>query len=112
MIDGDITKDELRQVYKETVDVALEHAEVLIEELDGKSVITADHGEMLAERACPLMHIRYGHPHDVSTRELRVVPWLEIESESHREIVSEPPTEDSDLSDDVVEERLEMLGYK
>lgn len=50
MQDGPIEQHELRQAYEENVEIALQNAKNLIERLDGKSVITADHGEMLGER--------------------------------------------------------------
>ncbi|WP_199722307.1 hypothetical protein [Haloarcula sp. Atlit-120R] len=113
-IEGQVTREELRQAYQESVDIALEHAETLVNELDGKSVITSDHGEMLGERVFPLTHRQYAHPHNLYTRELRFVPWFEVEqdSETRREVVSEPPTAFNRPDKETVDNRLEALGYK
>lgn len=114
VIEKKVNRRELRQAYQESVEISLEHAEELVNELNGKSVITADHGEMLGEKVFPLTHRQYGHPHDLYTRELRFVPWLEVEQdqETRREVISERPTEFNRPGEETVNDRLEALGYK
>lgn len=65
--------NEIREVYKANLERALESVEELIDELDGKIVITADHGEMLGEWKL------HSHPHGLYFKELVEVPWLEVE---------------------------------
>lgn len=112
VMESDITSEQLRRVYNETLDVGLNLAERILDTVEGKSVVSSDHGELLGERAFPLTHRRYGHPHDVDTWPLRVVPWLEIESTTRREIRSDPPVDIDQLDEDTIEERLAALGYK
>ncbi|GAA3876043.1 hypothetical protein [Haloarcula argentinensis] len=114
VIEKQVTRKELCQAYQESVDIALECAETLTKELNGKSVITSDHGEMLGEKTFPLTHRQYSHPHNLYTSDLRFVPWLEVEeiSEDRREVVSEPPTEFNRPDKETVDDRLEALGYK
>jgi hypothetical protein len=63
-----ITDEELREVYVDNLRTVLTHVETLLEELSGKVVITADHGEYLGERG------KIGHPEGEYTKELRNVP--------------------------------------
>ena len=111
-IHGEITDEQLRDSYAETVEIALDYAKELIDKLDGKTVITSDHGELLGEPAAPLTHKRYGHPHEVNCRRLRFVPWLEVDGKERRTIVSEEPVSRTEIDDEVVDDRLEALGYK
>ena len=112
VIHNEISVDRLRESYRETVDIAIEHAKRLNNELNGKTIITSDHGELLGERAVPLTHRRYGHPHEVDCRTLRIVPWLEIDSQYRREIETEEPIEREKIDDEIVDDRLKALGYK
>jgi len=106
---GPITEEELKRAYTENVEISIEHARELVDELDGKSVITADHGEMLGERM--FLYKEYGHTGYVYTPELRMVPWLTVESESRRDTVEGDPQGFDTLDDKVRESRLSALGY-
>jgi len=111
-IHDEITIKELRQSYRETLNIALELAENCINQLNGKSVITSDHGELLGERATPLTHRRYGHPHNVYCRKLRIIPWLEIESQNRRDVIAEEPIKQQNIDTTIIDQRLQALGYK
>lgn len=108
---GYITRAELLTTYEENVKISIENAEKLLHDLDGKTAITADHGELLGERLPPLGFRHFGHDPYLYTREIREVPWLVIESDQRREITSENPIETDDPTEDVVKERLNHLGY-
>ena len=107
--DGPIREAELKQAYAENVRIAADHAKELVDRLDGRSVITADHGEMLGERV--LVSKRYGHAPGVYTPELRVVPWLVVESDEPRHVTEGEPSGFARLDDETRETRLEALGY-
>lgn len=109
---GKITWDETRQAYRETLNIALDHCENLLSMIDGKSVITADHGELLGERILPFTARRTGHPQDTYTEELCVVPWLEISGEVRRDIISEDPVGEEQIDKKEVDKQLKALGYK
>jgi hypothetical protein len=110
--EGEVTADEVRTAYAETLEIVLEEVEGFIEEFDGKSVITADHGEMLGERVTPVTSRVWGHSEGFSTPTLRVVPWLEIEGDRRREITaSRPVNTEETLDDGKITDRLEALGY-
>jgi hypothetical protein len=110
---GNLTDEDLRAAYRENLRLVLEHVEQLLEELDGKTVITADHGELLGERIWPIPIKGYDHYPHLYTEGLTDVPWLVLVDGTRREIVAEQPqsetTEQQD--DDVVTDRLEALGY-
>lgn len=108
-----VTASEIRRAYSETLDIVLDHAADLIEALDGKSVITSDHGEMLGERVFPFTTRVWGHMEGFDTPLLREVPWLAVESATRRDVVeSEPIGAEYSVSESEVEEQLEALGYK
>ncbi|WP_435076804.1 sulfatase-like hydrolase/transferase [Halococcus sp. AFM35] len=109
---GDLTDEDLREAYRENLRFVLEHVEQLLDELDGKTVITADHGELLGERIWPIPIKGYDHYPHLYTDGLTEVPWLVLDDETRREIVAEEPQSASEERDaDVVADRLEALGY-
>jgi hypothetical protein len=108
-LDG-LTKEFVWEAYKENLEIVLDHVTQLIERLDGKTVITADHGNLVGERLSPVPVKGYGHPGYLRKDELVLVPWMELEYDSRREIVAESPAEDTDQPE-VDKEKLEALGY-
>lgn len=48
----------------------------------------------------------------VDTRELCLVPWLELDADDRREVKADEPIGFEQLENSVVEDRLEALGYK
>lgn len=107
-----VTPTEVRRAYGESLDTVLKQLEALLKSLGGKTVVTADHGEMLGERVSPLTTRIWGHSEGFSTRLLRTVPWLTVEGGERREITAEDSVESRDLGEDAVSERLEALGYR
>ncbi|WP_227352674.1 hypothetical protein [Haladaptatus salinisoli] len=99
------------EAYVENLDVTLPHVERLVEELPGKSVITADHGNLIGERTYPIPMRTYGHPGGLHKRELIEVPWAEIDADERRDVTAEPPESREEMTDDVIEDRLRNLGY-
>jgi len=110
--EGEVTPEEVRTAYAESLDIVLDEVEGFLEDIDGKSVITADHGEMLGERVFPFTSRVWGHSEGFSTPTLREVPWMEIEAENRREITeSEPIESEETLDESEIGNRLEALGY-
>lgn len=107
---GYISHDQLLEVYIENLDIVLDYVQDLLSELNGKAVITADHGELLG--AGRFTSNKYGHPIGVYQSELRIVPWLEINNGNRRDIYSQKPVGVEEADDEVVEEQLKALGYK
>ena len=106
-----ISTEEIRRAYAESVKYILDHVESLQKEIDGKSVVTSDHGQMLGEGILTGIGEVYGHPHDLYTPALRAVPWFEMSSTERREVYSERPVETESLDERMVKDRLRDLGY-
>jgi hypothetical protein len=110
--EGKVTVEEVRTAYAETLDIVIDVVEDYLKDATGKSVITADHGEMLGERVFPFTSRVWGHSEGFSTPTLRQVPWLEIDDETRRDIVESSPVEaGSELDESEIESRLKALGY-
>lgn len=104
---GDLSKDDVWEAYQENLEIVLGYVENLITRIDGRTVITSDHGNAFGEWGL------YGHPGKKATEELIKVPWLDIESERHRNIIENPPNdENSVINSEIVNKRLKDLGYK
>lgn len=84
----------------------LDHAEELIQYLNGKSIVTSDHGELLGEPVLPPTVREYGHPANLYTPELCVVPWLEVPASGRRDTTAEPPIETGHVDQEIVSDRL------
>jgi len=111
---GEVSTDRttVRKAYRENLEIVLEHVADLIAELDGKTVVSADHGEMLGDRYRPFPFRDYGHNPGIYTPQLVKVPWFVSEGKQRRVITVEEPQERSAMPDEtVVEDRLRELGY-
>lgn len=122
---GEISTDEIRAVYVENVAYVLSHVERLLEELDGKTVVTADHGELVGEGVpwhVRVLHPRwdwskrhyfdFGHYGNVHEQALVTVPWLEIETGSRRSIETAEQPAGVEFDESAIEAQLEALGYQ
>jgi hypothetical protein len=122
---GKVSSETMTAIYKENTEWVLEYVQELDELLDGKSVITSDHGTLLGEGIpliYQLLHPRwkfrnrnrflYAHHIHMRLPTLVEVPWVELDSENRREIVSAEQSEGTDINRDVIDDRLEALGYK
>lgn len=108
-----VTDELLRQAYRENLEIVLSSVERLLNHLEGRTVIAADHGEMLGDRHEFLPVKGYGHHPGVYNEFLTKVPWHVIDSGDRRRIVPEEPRRESeDVDVDALDERLRDLGYK
>ena len=104
-------REQIIEAYMENLDVVLPYVEKLLNSLSGKTVVTADHGNLLGEWVFPIPVRVYGHPRGLHKRELIEVPWVEIGSAERRSITAESPVAHDDLDHEVLENRLSDLGY-
>lgn len=107
---GHISYQTMYDAYSETLDIALEHAQKVLREIPGKSVLTADHGEMLGERIGTKRW--WGHYSNFWTEKLRYVPWLETKASRRRDIVEDTPKQQVRVDEEEVADKLRALGYK
>lgn len=105
-----VNEEDLEEMYRENLRIVLDEVKKLNNSLNGKSVITSDHGQLLGEVV--LGKRQFGHPHHIRTRNLCVVPWLEILSEKRKQIEADPPVKSVRLSEAEINEQLQALGYK
>lgn len=108
-----VTPALVREAYRENLDIVLSSVKDLFSELHGKTVITADHGEMLGDRH-DIVPIRdFGHPAGIYNRTLTRVPWHIVENGPRKDLVAESPVDGGGEADvQKLERRLEDLGYK
>lgn len=112
--DGDLDIDEatVYEAYRENLELTLPHVSELLDAVDGKSVVTADHGNLVGERTKPLPAKGYGHPKGFYAAGLVNVPWLVVDSAERRNVTADPPVAGRDVDQATVESRLADLGYK
>ncbi|HEC65572.1 MAG TPA: hypothetical protein ENI23_09770 [bacterium] len=65
--------EQLLYYYEENLRIVLKHISRIINDLDGKTIITADHGEAFGEQGI------WQHPPETYIPVLIEVPWLEVE---------------------------------
>ena len=105
-----ISAEELKSVYRDNLRFVLTYVSDLHEKLGGKTVVTADHGELLGEEIYAVDR-RFGHPDRVYSEILRRVPYHIMPSDTRRHTYAEAPTDSRTISDETVQRRLRSLGY-
>jgi len=65
-------EEKVKEYYRQDVRLALQQVQRLVQQLNGKVVVTADHGELLGEKD------EWGHKIGMKKPELLEVPWLEV----------------------------------
>jgi len=88
----------------EYVDKVLNNASV-----NGKVVVTSDHGNAFEEGPKKWPFPIYGHPRDIHSKELITVPWAEFEYGPRREILEDRTK--SVQNNEQVRNQLKSLGY-
>ncbi len=107
--DGQIAPEQMREVYKENLRITLGYIKDFLSKIDGRTVITSDHGELLGERVGSK---RFFHYNEMYVEELRKVPWLVIDSTDRRKVTAETPMSGDTVDETDIDEHLELLGYK
>lgn len=108
----DISQERLWSIYMENLDYVLEHVDQLLTSISGKTVVTADHGNYVGERASPIPIREWGHPRGLYDEPLVQVPWLEYERGERREIQKDESESHSCIENNTVSDRLQALGYR
>ncbi|KDE58086.1 hypothetical protein EL22_07220 [Halostagnicola sp. A56] len=101
---GAVDKDTVWAAYRENLELALSEVSRIIEEVEGKTVLTSDHGNAAGEWRT------YGHPCGRYHPSIVTVPWSESEFDSRRTVTEGKMTMDQATTNDVTQ-RLEDLGY-
>lgn len=109
----DIDQETLWRCYRENLQRVIPAVKTLLRELPGKTVVTADHGELLGDRVSPLPIREYGHVTGLYVDELVKVPW-HVHKGERKDIIAEPPVQEEidSRSEEEIEQHLQELGYK
>jgi hypothetical protein len=108
-----LSQNDLWSMYVDNLEYVLKYVAKLLDKISGKTIVTADHGNYVGQRASPLPIREYGHPRGLYDDAVTRVPWLVHEANGRRKIVAESGEETvDDVESDVVAERLRNLGYK
>lgn len=99
--------DTVKTVYCENLRVVLEEVEVLLNNIEGKAVISSDHGNAFGEWGI------YGHPNGFLHPAVKRVPWIETVAEDSGEYMPSSKESKETVSDLAMstEDRLSSLGY-
>jgi hypothetical protein len=110
---NDVPEAVIWKAYEENLRLVLTHVERLLTDINGRSIVTSDHGEMIYEHAWPVPVITNGHPGQLYVPELTRVPWHVYTNGDRREITTGSQLADkaSDFDDKSIKNRLEDLGY-
>lgn len=103
--------DAVWSAYGRNLELVMADVDRLLAAVDGRTVVTSDHGNLLGERTWPVPIRMYGHRPGVRHRGLVEVPWAVLEGESRRHIVAGRTTAREALGSSPIESRLEALGY-
>jgi arylsulfatase A-like enzyme len=108
----EISHNRLWTLYETNLKYVLTHVKELLEKIDGKIVITSDHGNFVGERAFPIPVQEYGHPRGLYDDAVVRVPWLECTHGERREVTAGSDSLDcSAVQSEVISDRLHDLGY-
>jgi len=102
-------KNKVWKAYKENLEITLPAINKILEKLQGKTVVTSDHGNVFGDVS--EFNI-IGHPSRRHIKPLIEVPWLVNQNEG-RKIIERGHIGDTseDMDDTEVQERLTDLGY-
>lgn len=101
---GKYKKSKIWELYKENLEFTLPYVEELSDELEGKTVVTSDHGNAFGEYGI------YGHPERMYVSALTRVPWLELPHKSRKNIEKADDVEQF-TDDNISKNQLRDLGY-
>lgn len=108
---GNVTREAVWGAYRENLLYAFTYADQLADDLGGRSVFTADHGELFGEWLWPFPMRGYAHPDGVRHPKLTEVPWA-VKEVGPRRRITEGEVSHHEADENEVEERLRDLGYQ
>lgn len=104
---SELDSETVLEAYDKNLDYVIEDVRLLLENIDGRAVISADHGNALGEWG------QWGHRPAIPHPGMRHVPWDIREctdEETYQPEIDRTET-DQDAVDDTVSSRLQELGY-
>lgn len=108
---GSLAIDDVKGAYEANVEYVRNAAIELANQLEGKTIITADHGELFGKRIFGIRTVM--HPPGLRDPDLITVPWAVLDADAPRkEITSDNTTAPDEVDTDLIDERLTALGYR
>jgi hypothetical protein len=111
IVEGTTAVETVRSRYRENLEYVWHHASELVAKLEGKTVVSSDHGDLFGERLYPVPLKIYGHPRGVPHPNVRTVPWVEFPADSRRRVVDDG-VQSGDHDGSAMDDHLRHLGYK
>lgn len=108
---SNVSKEDVFEAYRETLEITLDEVRDLLNEIDGRIVVSADHGEMLGESQHPIPVRHYGHPNGMYVDELVQIPWHVYESGERRDIEAAAYEDLIESEQRELEQHLHDMGY-
>jgi len=109
--EGTVSPETVHDAYRESLDIALDVVRDLVDEFPGKTVVTADHGDLLGETDARVVgeFSQWGHPADTPVPPLVKVPWA-VPAFDERKPTHEGTSTDTNRVDPD-NQQLRALGY-
>jgi hypothetical protein len=102
--DGLLGSDEVWTAYRDNLDWVLDSIADLRENVDGKLVLTADHGNGMGEWGV------YAHPPETPSPAVRNVPWVSVPTDDLQTMDPDVPVQ-PERTNEATTDRLRNLGY-
>lgn len=109
---GEVATEAVQAAYRENLQIVLNQVETLIDHLEGRTVVTADHGNLIGETLKPVPVSGFGHPKNFYAPGIVNVPWNVIDTGTSKKVIAEEPLSSTSVDDERIENRLQALGYK
>jgi hypothetical protein len=107
---GIVGEDEVWRGYGRNLEYVLEEVKELLAEIEGRVVVSSDHGNMMGEWTYPVPFREYGHPMHVAQPALTNVPWA-VDDGPRREVIEEEVGSTTEATSGEIQTHLEALGY-
>jgi hypothetical protein len=109
--EGVVEPETVERAYRESLELALDAVEPLVDRMAGKTVVTADHGDLMGESDGRRFgeFQQWGHPPNTPVEPLRKVPWAIPPFEDRKDVHEGTVTDTNEVDPD--QEQLESLGY-
>jgi hypothetical protein len=107
---GIVSEAHVWEGYLDNLNYVLESVNKLLEHMNGRIVVTSDHGNCFPRLSWPVPVPVWGHTPKMRHRELIDVPWLEADV-SNRPMIVDEGVNPARSADDEIDKKLSYLGY-
>lgn len=108
---GNLDPEDVYEDYAATLEMAIPYVQDVLDVVDGRTVVTSDHGNLFGEHPWFYPFPIYGHPRGIKHPDLVDVPWTVIDQGARRKTSAGESRVVDAGDDDEVKARLESLGY-